>query len=85
MSMLFSLFSQRLVGEENEPPFISVWKPFPSRRVLKTLREIPKMTIFASGGPEPLQMVSEPDDVPARRLFPEGVDTRQCVSKDAGP
>ena len=26
------------VGEENETPFIRVWKPFPSRRVLKTLR-----------------------------------------------
>ena len=24
-----------LVGEENKPPFIRVWKPFPSRRVLK--------------------------------------------------
>ena len=24
-----------LVGEENETPFIRVWKPFPSRRVLK--------------------------------------------------
>ena len=24
-----------LVGEENKSPFIRVWKPFPSRRVLK--------------------------------------------------
>ena len=27
-----------LVGEENETPFIRVWKPLPSIRVLKTLR-----------------------------------------------
>ena len=25
-----------LVGEENKPPFIRVWKPSPSRRVLKS-------------------------------------------------
>ena len=31
-----------LVGEENETPFIRVWKPFPSKRVLKTLRKSPK-------------------------------------------
>ena len=31
-----------LVGEENETPFIRVWKPFPIKRVLKTLRESPK-------------------------------------------
>ena len=24
-------------------------------------------------------------EVPARRLFPEGVDTRRCAIKDAGP
>ena len=30
------------VGEENETPFIRVWKPLPSRRVLKALRENPK-------------------------------------------
>ena len=36
-------------GERNIP--IRVWKPLPSRRVLKTLREfLPKETIFASGG-----------------------------------
>ena len=27
-----------LVGEENETPFIRMWKPFTSRCVLKTLR-----------------------------------------------
>ena len=31
-----------LVGEENETPFIRVWKPLPNRRVLKTSREISK-------------------------------------------
>ena len=56
---------------------ITVWKPLPSKRVLKTLRgsrkgKSPKRIISASGGLGPLQMVSEPD-------------TRQCVSKDAGP
>ena len=30
------------VGEENETPFIRVWKPLPSRCVLKTLRESSK-------------------------------------------
>ena len=28
--------------EENETPFIRVWKPLPSKRVLKTLRESSK-------------------------------------------
>ena len=28
--------------EENETPFIRMWKPLPSRRVLKTLRRSPK-------------------------------------------
>ena len=32
-----------------------LWKPLSSRRVLKTLRENPKRTIFASGGLELLQ------------------------------
>ena len=26
-----------------------------------------------------------PGDMPARRLFPEGVDTRHCANKDAEP
>ena len=51
----------RQSGEENEVFIIRVWKPLPSRRVLKTLRESPKTTISASGRLEPLQMVSEPD------------------------
>ena len=41
------------VGEENETFFIRVWKPLPSRHVLKTEgkleRESPKRTISASG------------------------------------
>ena len=43
-----------LVGEDNKPPFIRVWKPSPSRRVLKpwgeTRKGSPKRTISASGG-----------------------------------
>ena len=39
-----------------------MWKPLPSRRVLKTLRGSPKRTTFASGGFGSLQMVSEPDN-----------------------
>ena len=46
------------------------------------------MTIFASGGLGPLQMVLEPDtgrfaseEVESRR----GVNMRQCVSRGAGP
>ena len=31
-----------LVGKENETFFIKVWKPLPSKRVLKTLRGSPK-------------------------------------------
>ena len=41
-------------GEGNETFFIRVWKPLPSRRILKTLRGNPKeslkRTISASGG-----------------------------------
>ena len=73
--------------------FIRVWKPFPSRRVLKNLegtpkRENPKRTISVSSGHGLLQMVSEQDtercaseETKPRR----GVDTRQCASKDVGP
>ena len=49
-----------------------MWKPLPSRRVRKTLRESPKRIIPTSGGLRLLQMVSEPD-------------TGRCASKDAGP
>ena len=53
----------------------------------KPKRESPKRTVSASGGPQSLQMVSEPDigrcareeAVPRR-----GVDTRWCASKDTG-
>ena len=47
--------------EDNETPFIRVWKPLPNRRILKTLRGSPKRTMLANGGLGPLQMVSEPD------------------------
>ena len=49
-----------------------MWKPLPSRHVLKTLRGSPKRTISASNGLGLLQMISEPD-------------TGRCASKDAGP
>ena len=81
-----------LVGEENKPPLIRVWKPSPSRRVLKPWgkpeRESPKRTISASGGPGSLQMVSELDTGRCASLLAvprRGVDTRRCASKDAGP
>ena len=38
------------VGEGNEIFFIRVWKPLPSTRVSKTLRESPKKTISVSSG-----------------------------------
>ena len=64
-----------LVGEENKPPFIRVWKPSSSRRVLKPRgkpeRESLKRIISASSGSGPLQMVSELD---TGRCFPKGVD-----------
>ena len=73
-----------LVGEENETTFIRVWKPLLSKRVLKTMRGSLKMTISASGGLGPLQMVSEPD---TERCASEEVEPRrgQCPSKDARP
>ena len=52
--------------------FIRLWKPLPSKRVFKTLRESPKRTIFVSGRLELLQKVSEPD-------------TKQCVIEEAEP
>ena len=63
--------------EENKTFFIRVWKPLPSRRVLKNNeekleRENPKRTISVSGGLELLQMVSEPD-------------TEQCANEEAKP
>ena len=36
------LWYPTLVGEENETPFIRVWKPFPSRRVLKAFKRTRK-------------------------------------------
>ena len=51
----------RLVGESNEAFFIRVWKPLPSRRVLKLRGKSLKRTISASGGLGLLQMVLEPD------------------------
>ena len=53
-----------LVWEENETLFRRVWKHLLSSLVSKTWRKI-----SASGGLEPLQMVSESD-------------TRQCASEE---
>ena len=36
------LWCLTLVGEENKSPFIRVWKPSPSRRVLKSRGEVRK-------------------------------------------
>ena len=59
----------------------------PNKRVLKTLRGSLKRTIFASGGLGLglLQIVLEPDGVPARTLSPEGVDTGRWANEDIGP
>ena len=46
------LWDPTSVGEENEIPFIRVWKPLSSRCILKTFRESSKRTISASGGLE---------------------------------
>ena len=59
-------------GERNTLIFIRVWKPLPSRCVLKTLRGSPKRTIFASGRLGLLQMVLE-------------LDTGRCASEEALP
>ena len=85
------------VGVENETPFIrvqkplSVWKPLPSRRVLKTLRGTRKRKaqrgqyLLAVGlGRYKWYQSQILGNVQVRRLFPEGVDTRRCASKDAG-
>ena len=44
----------RWMERRSKTPFIRVWKPFPSRRVLKSRgkpeRESPKRIILASGG-----------------------------------
>ena len=58
------------VGVGNKTFFIRVWRPLPNKCVLKTLRESPKKTIFASGGLGLLQMVSEPN-------------TGRCASEEA--
>ena len=56
------------VGEENETPFIRVWKPFSSICAGEAEMENPKRTISAYGGLGLLQMVSK---------------LRRCASKDA--
>ena len=63
--------------------FIRVWKPSPSRRVLKPSGK-------AQRGREsgPLQMISELDTRRCVSLLAvpwRGVDTRRCASKDAEP
>ena len=81
------------VGEENETPFIRVWKPFSNRCVLKTLRESPKgkaqrgqYLLAVDLGRYKWYQSQTPDDVAARRLFPEGGQTRGRVSiRTLGP
>ena len=67
------------VGEENEIPFIRVWKPLLSRRVLKTLRGSTKekaqrgqYLLVVSMGYYKWYQSQTPGDVQTRRLSPEG-------------
>ena len=60
-----------MIEEENETFFTRVWKPLPSKHVLKILRETSKRIISTSNVLGPLQMVSE-------------LDTELGVSEDAG-
>ena len=69
----------RLVGEENGTFFTRVWKPLPSKRVLKTLRGSPKRKtqrgqyLLAVGLSYYSWYQSQtPSDVSARRRSPEG-------------
>ena len=63
-----------MVGEGNEAFLMRVWKPLPSRRVLKPLamHNGLKRTIFACSGLELLEMVLE-------------LEIGWCVNEDVGP
>ena len=81
-----------LVGEENKPPFIRVWKPSSSIRVLKPRGEARKgkpkednicqrwIWVVTNGIRVRHQTMCQPS-----LCSPKGVDTRRCASKDAGP
>ena len=73
------LWDPTSVGEENGTFFIRVWKPFSSRRVLKTLRGSQKekaqrgqCLLVVGLGYFKWYQSQTPGDVPARRLIPEG-------------
>ena len=80
-----------MVGELNGALFIRMWKPLPSKYVLKTLKGSSKGKV--QGEQHPLVVGLRHykwyqskilGDVPARRLSLEGeMDTRRCASKDA--
>ena len=81
---LVSLFFKFEIGEENEVSVIRVWKPLPSRHVLKTLRGSPKgkqgqYLLAVSLNRYKSYQSQTPDDVLARRLSPKGVDMRRCA------
>ena len=81
------------LGEENETFFIRGWKPLPSRRVLKTLRESSKGK--AQRGQYLLEVGLDGykwyksqalDNVLARRLSPEGGWTQDFMpARTLGP
>ena len=67
------------IGEGNEAFFIRMWKPLPSRHVLKTLRGSPKgkaergqYLLTVSLGCYKWYQSQTPSGVPARMLSPEG-------------
>ena len=68
-----------LVGEENKTLFIRVWKPLPSKYVLKTLGESikekaqrRKYRLVVDLGRYKWYQSQTPDNVSAMRLFPKG-------------
>ena len=90
------LWDLTLVGEWNKSFFIRVWKPLPSRHVLKLWGENLKRTISTRGRLGRLQIVWESDTgrcanedaEPRRRVdceIPHQLERRTRVSEDAGP
>ena len=73
---VLSSWDSTSVREETETFLIRVWKPLPSRHILKTLRgslkKSPNRTISASSGLGLLQMVSK-------------ANTGRCASREAKP
>ena len=81
------------VREENEASFIRVWKPLPSRRVLKTLKGSPKgkaqrgqYLLAVSLGRYKRYQSQTPGDLTTRRLNPKGGWTQGGVpARTLGP